>query len=127
MQTFGKQEHLCNITEIQKLFNNGHSIFKHPVKLLWLPAKWEGIPSVKVLISVPKRNFKKAVDRNRIKRLLRECYRRNKQIIEQGLENRNCYIALIYAGREISDFKLLEPIIIHLIKRLIKEYETTVG
>lgn len=127
MQTFGKQEHLCNITEIQKLFNDGHSIFKHPVKLLWLPGKWNGVPTVKVILSVSKRNFKKAVDRNRIKRLLRECYRKNKQILELCLGDRNCYIALIYAGKEISDFKLLEPIIIQLFQRLIKEYESNTG
>jgi len=127
MQTFGKQEHLCNIFEIQKLFTEGKSFFKHPVKLLWLPGDWSGSPAIKILISVSKRNFRKSVDRNHIKRLLRECYRRNKAIAEEGLSGNNCYIALIYAGKEIPEISSLEPIIIKLLQRLTKEYETTAG
>lgn len=125
MQTFGKEEHLCNISEIQKLFTEGKSFFKHPVKLLWLPGDWSGNPVLKVLISVSKRNFRNSVDRNRIKRLIRECYRRNKIIAEEGLAGKCCTIALIYAGKEIPEISLLEPIIIKLLQRLIKEYETT--
>jgi ribonuclease P protein component len=125
MQTFGKQEHLCSLTQIQKLFHEGHSFFRHPVKLYWLPGDWTGKPVVKVLVSVSKRNFKKAVDRNYIKRLLRECYRRNKAIAEEGLTGKNCYFALVYSGKEIPAYKSLEPIIIKLLERLVKDYETT--
>ncbi len=127
MQTYGKQEHLCSIPEIQKLFQDGNSFFKHPVKLYWMPGNWSGKPAVKVLVSVSKRNFKKAVDRNYIKRLLRECYRRNKGITGDGLSGKNCYLALVYSGKEIPEFKSLEPIIIKLLERLIREYETTAG
>lgn len=125
MQTFGKQEHLCSTIEIQRLFNEGHSFFRHPVKLIWLPGNWTGKPALKVLISVSKRNFKKAVDRNYIKRLLRECYRRNKYIAEENLSEKTCFLALIYAGKEIPEINSLEPIIIQLLQRLIKDYETT--
>ncbi len=125
MQTFGKQEHLCSITEIQNLFHEGRSFFRHPVKLYWLPGEWKGQAVVKVLVSVSKRNFRKAVDRNYIKRILRECYRLNKAIAVEGLAGRKCYLALVYSGKEIPEFKSLEPIIIKLLERLIKEYETT--
>lgn len=125
MQTFGKQEHLCSIPEIQKLFREGKSFFRHPVKLYWLPGDWAGNPIGKVMVSVSKRNFKKAVDRNYIKRLLRECYRRNKAIAEEGLAGKNYYLALVYSGKEIPGLKSLEPIIIKLLERLVKEYETT--
>jgi ribonuclease P protein component len=127
MQTFGKQEHLCDIPEIQKLFHEGNTFFKHPVKLYWLPGNWTGKPIVKVIISVSKRNFKKSVDRNYIKRLLRECYRRNKHIAEDGLTGKNCILAFVYSGKDIPEIKSLEPIIIKLLERLIKEYETTAG
>ncbi|MBK6966613.1 MAG: ribonuclease P protein component [Bacteroidales bacterium] len=127
MHTFGKQEHLCSIPEIQKLFHEGKSFFRHPVKLYWLPGNWAGKPVAKVIVSVSKRNFKKAVDRNFIKRLLRECYRRNKVIVEDGLTGKRCIVALVYSGKEIPEFKSLEPIIIKLLERLVKEYETTAG
>jgi len=127
MQTFGKQEHLCNFIEIEKLFNEGHTFFRHPIKVYWLPGNWTGDPVVKVLVSVSKRNFKKSVDRNHIKRLLRECYRKNKHIAEEGLNQRKCMLALVYSGKEIPGFNSLEPIIIQLLLRLIKDYETTAG
>jgi len=127
MQTFGKQEHLCNFIEIGKLFNEGHTFFRHPIKVYWLPGFWTGDPAVKVLVSVSKRNFKKSVDRNHIKRLLRECYRKNKHIAEEGLNHRKCMLALVYSGKEIPGFNSLEPIIIQLLLRLIKDYETTAG
>mgnify|MGYP002078885150 FL=1 len=125
MHTFRKQEHLCGIPEIQHLFKDGNPIFKHPVKLLWLPGNWTGKPAVKLLVSVPKRNFKKATDRNYIKRLLRELYRTNKTILTQHMGEKNLMLALVYAGKEIPEFKSLESIIINLFERLITEYEKT--
>jgi ribonuclease P protein component len=127
MQTFGKQEHLCNIGEIDRLFKEGNSIFRHPVKMLWLPAQWDGQPEIKVLISVSKRNFRKATDRNYLKRLIRECYRRNKQLAIEGLNGRKYNLAFIYAGKEIIGIKALEPIIIQLLQRFISAYEKTAG
>jgi len=127
MQTFGKQEHLCNIGDLEKLFKEGNSIFKHPVKVLWRPVQWDGPPEIKVLISVSKRNFRRATDRNHLKRLMRECYRKNKQIAIEGLKGQKCHLAFIYSGKEIIDINSLEPIIIQLLKRLISAYEKTSG
>lgn len=127
MQTFGKQEHLCNIEEIDRLFKAGNSLFRHPVKMLWLPAHWEGQPEIKVLISVSKRNFRSATDRNYLKRLIRECYRKNKQIAVEGLKGQKCNLAFIYAGKEIIGIHALEPIIIQLLQRFISAYEKTSG
>ena len=127
MQTFGKQEHLCNIPDIDRLFKEGNSFFKHPVKVIWLPASWDGQPDIKVLISVSKRNFRRATDRNHLKRLLRECYRKNKHIAIEGLKGQKCHLAFVYAGKEITDLNSLEPIIIQLLHRLITAYEKTAG
>lgn len=126
MQTFGKHERLCSAAAINELFKSGRQNFKHPVKLLWIniPSKEAG---VSILISVSKRNFKRAVDRNKIKRLLRESYRKNKAIIEhQGITGR-LLLGLIYVGKEIPRYSILEPIIIELLHRLKVDYENAAG
>ena len=127
MQTFGKDEKLCSQKAITDLFSRGKQIFKHPVKLLWLPVEPGSGGRNKVIISVSKRNFKRAVDRNKIKRLLRECYRKNKQATEAIHTDQKLLIGLIYIGKEIPRFYLLEPIIIELLHRLNCEYEKTSG
>ncbi len=127
MQTFGKQEHLCSYTDIRKLFTEGNSFFRYPIKVYWLPGEWVDGPALKVLVSVSKRNFKKSVDRNHIKRLLRECYRKNKHLAFEGLNGRTCMMAMVYTGGTIPEINSLEPIIIRLLQRLIKDYETIAG
>ncbi len=127
MPSFDKSERLCSTLAINYLFSEGHSVFKHPVKIKWIQAKWDNNHLIKVVITVSKHKFKRAVDRNRIKRLLRECFRLNKFIIEDGLINSQCYLALIYTGNEIPEMSALEPIIIELFHRLIKDYEKLAG
>ncbi len=127
MQTFGKDEKLCSQTAITELFSKGKQIFKHPVKLLWLPVENGSGESNKVIITVSKRNFKRAVDRNKIKRLLRECYRKNKNVSEAIFTDQKIMIGLIYIGKNIPRYNILEPIIIELLLRLNSEYEKTSG
>lgn len=126
MQTFGKHERLCSAAAVSELFNSGRQHFRHPVKLLWInfPSQESG---VSILISVSKRNFKRAVDRNKIKRLLRECYRRNKGILEHPGNSGRLLFGLIYVGKEIPRFSILEPIIIELLHRLKVDYENVTG
>ena len=127
MQTFGKDEKLCNSDEITDLFSKGKQLFKHPVKLLWLTSASDSSPKARVIITVSKRNFKHAVQRNRIKRLLRECYRKNKHIIAPLTADQQLLIGLIFIGKEIPRINVLEPIIIELFRRLNSEHEKTSG
>ena len=72
--TFTKQERLCSSKLTDRLFNEGNrQIAVFPVRLVWLLT--DDIEGVQILISAPKRNFHHAVDRNRIKRQIREFYR----------------------------------------------------
>jgi ribonuclease P protein component len=123
MPTFGKSERLCNIVEISKLFNKGHSLSKYPLKLKWLPAHWNNHSQLKVVITVSKHRFKKAADRNRIKRLLRECYRLNKFVLSNGLKERQCYLGIIYTGDVLPEYTELQEILIELFYRLIDDYD----
>jgi len=84
--TFGKQEKLKSRKLIEKLFTKGNSVKKFPVRLVFLQTEHTSNFPVQAGFSVPKRNFKKAVDRNRIKRLLREAYRHQKQSLYEELE-----------------------------------------
>lgn len=74
-------------------------------------------PNNNVAFSVPKRKFKKAVDRNRIKRQLRETYRLNKHIIENK-EAKNYDLMFIYLGNNLPDFHLLEKKMVQHLKFL---------
>lgn len=127
MQTFGKDEKLCSPGEITDLFSKGKQLFKHPVKLLWLATESNKGQKARVIITVSKRNFKHAVQRNRIKRLLRECYRKNKHIIAPLAVDQQLLIGLIFIGKEIPRINVLESIIIELFHRLNPEHEKTSG
>lgn len=126
MPTFHKSERLCSNVAIEKLFEKGYSLFKYPVKIIWLPAKWDNNHSVKVVISVSKRRFKRAVDRNRIKRILRECFRLHKSVLD-NTSGRQLYLGIIYTGKELPEWNSVEPIINDLFQRLSKEYEKIAG
>ncbi|MDO4211461.1 MAG: ribonuclease P protein component [Bacteroidales bacterium] len=80
---FPKPEHLTLQRDIDALFAGGsHSAVAFPVRAVWREVEWDGHgPRVKVLVSVSKRKFKHAVDRNRAKRQMREAYRLNKHIL----------------------------------------------
>ena len=82
--TFPKHQKLKSRKDIKALFEEGKTVTKYPVKLLWLPL---GQQETKAGFAVAKRNFKSAVTRNKIKRLMREAYRLQKQEI-QGKEKK---------------------------------------
>jgi ribonuclease P protein component len=129
MQTFKKDERLCNFTAIEKLFNEGHSFFIHPVKIIWMEYETGCSNSAQLLISVPKRNFKHAVARNLIKRQIREAYRLNKKILYDYLKSkeRKCALAIVFTGKNKVSYAQLEGIINLSLQRLIKEYEVFAG
>ena len=77
--TFGKQEKLKSRKLIERLFEEGKSVKKYPIRLVYLQTDHTSDLPAQVGFSVPKRHFKRAVDRNRIKRLLREAYRIQKK------------------------------------------------
>ena len=129
MQTFRKAERLCHHSTIRKLFSEGSSFYIYPIKVIWLPVNRESGTHARILISVSKRNFKNAVQRNRVKRLIREAYRKNKGMLYQYLDEtgKHCVFALVYTANKIVSLQKLESIIILILQRLIKEYEKDTG
>jgi ribonuclease P protein component len=120
MQTFSKDERLCNQTLIEQLIKKGNSFNGFPFKIIWMEVEESTVP-VKIVISVPKRKFKKAVDRNRIKRLIRETYRKNKHKLIERLEGKKIALLLIYTSKTIFEYAEAEEKINSALLRLGKE------
>jgi len=124
MQTFSKDERLCSKPLIEKLIQKGNSFNGFPFKISWMEIQ-ESTSPLKILISVPKRKFKKAVDRNKIKRLIREAYRKNKHLIIDCLEGKKIILLLVYLPKTIIDYAETEEKIKEVLIRLgneIKHY-----
>ena len=99
-QTFKRGERLSSKKTINELFTDGNSFFMHPFKVAWKNTDLDSDFPVQILISVSKRNFKKAVDRNKIKRQIRESFRKNKSNFYQFATDRQKQfaIALIFSS-----------------------------
>lgn len=121
-QGLPRAEILRSRKAIEQLFAGGTQIKAFPILMRWQNCELSETP-VKVAFSVPKRNFKKAVDRNRIKRLMREAYRKNKTLLNEELKKGDQGIELmfIFVGREMPDHALTEEKIIKLLKRFKRE------
>ena len=83
--TYSKAEKLKSRKIIDLLFSKGKSVSKYPLRLVYAPTE-EGNEKLLFGVSVSKRNFKNAVDRNYFKRVLRECYRLNKHLLYENLD-----------------------------------------
>ena len=98
-QTLGKKERLKSKKLIGRLYTEGSSVKAFPLRMMYLQTLHTSNFPAQVGVSVAKRNFKKAPDRNRLKRLMRETYRLQKGIVYDNLENP--YVFMIsYIGRE---------------------------
>ena len=109
--TFKKEERLCSKRLIEGLFHNGSSFFVYPYRLVFLFRKQEDADKVpaQCMLSVSKRRFRKAVDRNAIKRLMREVYRLQKIELYSFLEEHSLHLllAIQYVGKEKESYDML--------------------
>jgi len=124
-QTFNRKERLKSGRVIKSLFSSGKSFLVHPFKVNWQIREEKGNYPARMMISISKKNFRKAADRNHMKRLCREAYRKNKHELFEFLEEKDihCDFSMIYIGREAEGYSYIEKKIIILIKRLISELE----
>lgn len=114
-ESFPKSQKLKSRKVITRLFNEGKGLTKYPVKVLYLPA--DTAAETKAGFTAPKRNFKLAVTRNRLKRLMRESYRTQKA--ETLEKNGDTFVLLfIYIGKEVADFESVKKSFMVLLKKL---------
>lgn len=106
-----KDERLCSKRIIDKLFTEGDAFLQYPLKIAYLKTNLPADYPVQAGFSVSKRNFKRAVARNRIKRLLRESYRLNKHLLYDELNKQQLAIFFIFIGKELPNYVQLETAI----------------
>ena len=117
--TFGKKEKLCSKLMMDKLFRSGGSFKEFPFRVIHIPVQEMDV-TAKVLITVPKKRFRKAVHRNKIKRQIREAYRLNKNDLLENWRQQGKYFALafVYIGNRIPVHSELNETMQRVLHRL---------
>lgn len=123
-ESFKKEERLKKKKLIAQLFNDGKSLKAFPLKLTYLKMEHDSPFKILAGVSVPKKNFKKAVDRNKIKRLLREAYRKNKYLIYNSEHTKKHLFMFIYLGKKELEYKILEEKMMALMQQFLQLEET---
>lgn len=121
--TLCKNERISGRTLVEKLFNGGssHAMSAFPLRMVYMVTERKDDAIAKILISVPKRHFKRAVKRNRVKRQVREAFRNNKSILANafvGRENESVAIAFIWLADELYNSNEVEHKVKNLLQRL---------
>lgn len=108
--SFPKSEHLCGEIRIGKLFASGTAFITYPFRVVYAFVPAENEARVSVLITVPKKRFKRAVKRNKLKRQTREAYRRNKQMLTEALALRGLHLHLAFGfvANDMPAFKYID-------------------
>ncbi len=105
--TFPRKEKLKSKKLIDQLFVEGQGVSSYPIKLLYLKTELPFDVAIQTGVTVPKKNFKSAVKRNRIKRLLRESYRLNKDLIFNNSEGGFAFL-FIYLGKKMPEYQEID-------------------
>ncbi len=121
--SFPRKEKLKSKKLIEQLFAEGQPVSNYPIKLIYLKTELPFEVSIQAGVTVPKKNFKSAVKRNRIKRLMRESYRLNKGLVFNNSKGTFAFLFL-YLGKEMPDYALVEEnlkAVLHKFKKKIND------
>ena len=122
--TLGKNERLKSRKQIEQLFNEGKSFYLSPFRIYYLvtPLITISVSTLQFGTGVSAKNFKRAVDRNRVKRLIREAYRLQKQPLQEGVmqEKLQLNIFFIYTSKELPAFNVVKEKVNLILNKLTK-------
>jgi ribonuclease P protein component len=120
--TLGREERLKSRKQIEQLFKEGKSFAQSPYRIFYQFTRVETGALLKAGVGVSNRNFKKAVDRNRVKRLTREAWRLQKNSLNAALEEKKLALAvfLIFTGKELPQTNFVKEKIAIAINKLLK-------
>ena len=119
--TFKKEERLYGHAALENVYNNGKHLHNNNFKILYLEVPLSEQPACRVVFSVPKRSFKKAVDRNHIKRQMREVYRHHKHLLYQHLteKHKHIHIYIIYSAKQTVSYVELKENLVKALELLV--------
>ncbi|TFG77509.1 MAG: ribonuclease P protein component [Flavobacteriales bacterium] len=120
--TFPKKEKLKSKKLIDRLFAEGKAMTSYPIKLIYIQTGATEKVRFQTGVTVPKKKFKSAVKRNRIKRLLREAYRLNKPILFNNSEGNFAFLFL-YLGKEMPQYQSIEAHLKKLLQKFINQVD----
>ncbi len=118
---FGHDERLRGEIRVSRLFSEGQSFVIYPYRVVYRINNSSTYPNTAILISIPKKRFKRAVKRNRIRRCTKEAFRLNKKILNTPLHAAGISldIALIYLDKAILPYSTIERRIQELLEKLL--------
>ena len=108
---------------IDQVFKEGKVVKSYPLKLIYIKADFDDGADFKMGCSVPKRQFKKATDRNRVKRLIREAYRLNKPLIFNNITTQ-CAFMILYIGDSMPLYEQIQAATVSLLEKFKQELES---
>lgn len=119
--TFSKNEKLCSEKLISRVFADGKSIVKYPLRAVYIidDLKEGEEPLCQVLVSVPKKRFKRAVKRNRIKRLIREAYRLNKYSLVVANKSKRVSLSFVMLDDKEPTYKQIQSAVVKVIDKIL--------
>lgn len=117
--TLKKEERLCSQKIIGEMFTSGESFLSYPIKVVFQKTELPGSFAVQAAFTVSKRNFKRAVKRNLLKRRMREAYRLNKPDFYLEIAEKELQIAImfVYIGKDIIEYPVIEKAMISALKK----------
>jgi len=123
--TFKKSERLSSKKLIDTIFESGRSFTIQPFNVKWIECSLNTTFPAQIAFAVPKKIFRKAIERNKLKRRSREAYRKVKQNLYRFLkeQNKSVAIMLVYIAKEELSYAVIEDKINKIIDRLIKKIE----
>ena len=123
LQQLPKSERLSGKINLDNLFTKGSSFIEYPLRIVYIITERTDASTVKILPGVSKKRFKKAVDRNRIKRLIRESYRLNKAEITDHFHRQNkcIHIAFFCISPDLPEFGLVQKKMKNALSRIIEK------
>lgn len=122
--TFKKSERLCSRLLIDRLFqSDSSSVSAYPIRAVFLPVDAAVQTGVSILISVPKKRFHDAVDRNRVKRQIREAYRKHKHALAAQVQagGRGLLMAFVYVADKKETTDYMEKRMVRLLEKVCKQ------
>lgn len=122
---FDRTERLKSAKVITALFQQGQSLVAYPLRAVWIPQEREGPPQVLVGFSVSKRLFKTAVQRNRLKRQMREAYRLQRHLLLEKLGEQSIALMISYIAKEPLAYPEIEAGIQKMIRKMTSNTEAT--